>query len=882
MPTQDAIDQQRRRLEAHRATLAHYLDQVSLLGAAYTPPGVGAGIREARAGIAQCKAALHGWGVAVGDHPDDAATSPQPPTPTGTAELERALRVALPAESQAQAPGLARLLSALDTGVLSAEALRERLTADPSFAQVLRGLVGQQINLGGMAVSFGEGNQIGDVSIRDLAGRDIVTVNVYHGAPTPAPLPEPHPATPSERRKLRIFLCHSSADKAAVRRLSRLLAKGGAAPWLDEEQLIPGQDWRRAIPSVVESSDVALVCLSRDAVSREGYLRDEIAFALTVAERRPEGEIFLVPLLLEPCDVPARLARWHWVSLSEPQGVGRLLRALRARAAELGAVVPEVPADAWLVSPPAVAPPPAPLTPADIERRWRKALSAALRRQWAQAEPLLAAIAAADPGYRDVQARLAEARHQLGIQSFYADLRAMREADDWQAVMGGFQALEVRQPGFPDPEGLRAWGEARQRREERYDAALVAADGGDWGAAVSALEALLAEAPGDAEATELLGHARGEWEAQREVEARRAAEQERRRRRSLVTSVVDLVKAGRYNDALAQITEVAAQPDASGDAALVAARIAETAAVPFAERLRAAELAGKLGDPRFPVAVEQWRSEIARRGERVGSRAWGELPPPYWCYVSGGSYRIGGWVKDQGSATIALQSFWVARLLITVAQYAPFVAEGYGTGAERWWTPEGWQWKRTRTQPWGWDKLEYSGLNQPVIGITWYEATAFCAWLSERLDGTLPKDYVLRLPTEAEWEAAAAYDETEQRRNYPWGDEEPNLERAIYDEAKLGRPAPVGCCPAGVAACGALDLAGNVWELTASEYRAYPVGSHESQKDFTHGQTAWRGGGWAWNSSNARCGARAWYNLSYVLNLGFRVVLAPVFIADSR
>ena len=67
MPTQDAIDQQRRRLEAHRATLAHYLDQVSLLGAAYTPPGVGAGIREARAGIAQCKAALHGWGeVALG------------------------------------------------------------------------------------------------------------------------------------------------------------------------------------------------------------------------------------------------------------------------------------------------------------------------------------------------------------------------------------------------------------------------------------------------------------------------------------------------------------------------------------------------------------------------------------------------------------------------------------------------------------------------------------------------------------------------------------------------------------------------------------------------------------------------------------------------
>ena len=711
MPTQDEIDQQRRRLEAHRATLAHYLDQVSLLGVAYTPPGVGAGIREARAGIAQCKAALHGWGIAVDHHPDDDAASPQPLAPTGVVEVERALRAALPAESQAQAPGLARLLSALDTGALSAEALRERLTADPSFAQVLRGLVGQQINLGGMAVSFGEGNQIGDVSIRDLAGRDLITINVYHGAP----------------------------------------AVGLAAP----------------------------------------------------------------PML----------------------------------------------------------------TPADIERRWRKALSAALLRQWAQAEPLLAAIAAADPGYRDVQARLAEARRHLGIQSFYADLRVLREADDWQAVLGGLAELEARQPGVPDPEGLRAWAEARQRREERYDAALVAADGGDWGAAVSALEALLAEAPGDADATELLGPARGEREAQREVEVRRAQEQERRRRRVLLTGVVDLVKAGRYDDALAQITEVAAQPDASGDAALVAARIAETAAVPFAERLSAAQLAGRLGDPRFPIAAEQWRAELARRSTDFGQ------PNGYWCYVRQGAYRIGGWEAKEPEATIMLTGFWLARYPITVAQYAPFVAEGYGNDAERWWTKKGWQWKQgvKRTQPWGWNGARYNGANQPVIGITWYEATAFCAWLSERLDGTLPKDYVLRLPTEAEWEAAAAYDAQMQRRNYPWGDEEPTLERAIYDEAKLGRPAPVGCCPAGVAACGTLDLAGNVWELTVSESRAYPVGSHELQKDFTRGQTAWRGGGWAWNSSNVRCGARDGYDLDGDDgNLGFRVVLAPVLIADNR
>ena len=860
MPSPNEIDHQHRRMEAHRATLAHYLDQVSILGSAYTPPGVGAGIREARAGIAQCKAALHGWGVAVDDHPDDDAASSQPPTPTGAAEVERALRAALPAESQAQAPGMARLLSALSAGDLSAEALRERVAADPSFAQVLRGLVGQKISLGQSAVSFGVGAQVGDVTIRDVVGRDIITINVYHGPPTAGLTAPPTPTTGGAPRPLRVFLCHSSADKAAVRRLSRLLAEGGAAPWLDEEQLIPGQDWRRAIPSAVESSDVALVCLSRDAVIREGYLRDEIAFALTVAERRPEGEIFLVPLLLEPCEVPARLARWHWVSLSEPQGVGRLLRALRARAAELGTVVPDVPADAWLAPMPDVAPPPVPLTPAAIERLWRKALSATLQRRWAQAEPLFTEIAAADPGFRDVQARRAEARHHLGIQALYADLRAMRDADDWQAVLGGLADLESRLPGAPDPDGLRVWAEARQRREGHYDAALAAADGGDWAAAVVALDALLAEAPGDTDAAELLGHARVEREAQCQAEARQAQAQERRRRRVLLTGVVDLVKACRYDDALAQITGAAANPDSRGDAALVAARLAETPALPFAERLRAAQFAGTLGDPRFPVLPEQWRREITRRDERVGPQAWGELPPPYWCHVPDGTYRIGGWEKDQGSATIALQAFWMARLPITVAQYAAFLAAARGKD----------------NTPYLWGTAPWDGPNQPVIGITWGMATAYCAWLNAQMADNLPTGYALRLPTEAEWEASAAYDARGSRRDYPWGNDAPTPDRAIYDASGLKKPAPVGCCPAGAAACGAMDMAGNVWEVTTSSYAGYPAQSGQVKKDFTDDDVPWRGGSWYSSSSNVRCGARGRYFLdggNYVF--GFRVVRAP-------
>ncbi len=305
----------------------------------------------------------------------------------------------------------------------------------------------------------------------------------------------------------------------------------------------------------------------------------------------------------------------------------------------------------------------------------------------------------------------------------------------------------------------------------------------------------------------------------------------------------------------------------------------EGSVLPVAERIRAGRVLGEMGDPRYPVEDRQWRAELVRCNEHFGQ------PPGYWCYVRPETYQIGGWKKGKPSAKITLSAFWIARYPITVAQYALFVAEGYGKDAERWWTPKGWTWKRTRTHPWGWGRTEYRGANQPVIGVTWYEATAFCAWLTERLQDKLPKDYVMRLPTEAEWEAAAAYDMTMQRRPYPWGDDEPTPERAIYTESTLERPAPVGCCPSGVAACGAMDMVGNVWEWTTSSHKGYPAQSGVVQKDFTGDDVPVRGGSYQDDSSYVCCGARGRYNPVGVLvnyDWGVRVCVSPLIIADSR
>lgn len=140
------------------------------------------------------------------------------------------------------------------------------------------------------------------------------------------------------KRSLKVFLCHSSGDKPAVRDLYNRLRSAAdyISPWLDEEDLLPGQRWEDEIPRAVRGSDVVLVCLSRESVTKSGYVQKEIKDALDVADRQPEGTIFLIPARLEECEIPDRLRHLHYVNLFEERGFERLIRALASRAEKLG------------------------------------------------------------------------------------------------------------------------------------------------------------------------------------------------------------------------------------------------------------------------------------------------------------------------------------------------------------------------------------------------------------------------------------------------------------------------------------------------------------------------------------------------------------------
>jgi formylglycine-generating enzyme required for sulfatase activity len=136
-------------------------------------------------------------------------------------------------------------------------------------------------------------------------------------------------------RPLRVFLCYASDDRPKVRALYKRLVAQGVDAWLDKEKLLPGQNWREVIPQVVKKSDVVIVCLSKSSISKEGYVQKEIKFALDLADEKPEGTIFIIPLCLDECEVPARLGDLHWVSLFDKGGYKKLLEALQRRAESL-------------------------------------------------------------------------------------------------------------------------------------------------------------------------------------------------------------------------------------------------------------------------------------------------------------------------------------------------------------------------------------------------------------------------------------------------------------------------------------------------------------------------------------------------------------------
>ncbi len=184
---------------------------------------------------------------------------------------------------------------------------------------------------------------------------------------------------------------------------------------------------------------------------------------------------------------------------------------------------------------------------------------------------------------------------------------------------------------------------------------------------------------------------------------------------------------------------------------------------------------------------------------------------------------------------VFVDTFEIDKDPVTSARWKRFMDAG-GYREQSYWSTEGWKWRSERkvTQPDSWEAANFRRPDQPVVGVSWYEAEAFCRWAGKRL------------PTEAEWEKAARGTDA---RKYPWGNEWDST-RVNRNESKIGKTTPVGQYPNGASPYGVRDMTGNGWEwaadwFDASYYRQSPKRNPEGPDSGQY--RVLRGGAWNFN-----------------------------------
>jgi iron(II)-dependent oxidoreductase len=268
------------------------------------------------------------------------------------------------------------------------------------------------------------------------------------------------------------------------------------------------------------------------------------------------------------------------------------------------------------------------------------------------------------------------------------------------------------------------------------------------------------------------------------------------------------------------------------------------------------------------------------RGEKPGDSSFilhpsslGVGPLPGDVQIPGGTFHLGAgrdepfvFDNEKWAHPVPVRPFAIARAAVTQAEFAAFVADDGYRRAELW-SLAGWCWRQAgevlhpmhwRREGPGWLRRDFDRWlplepHRPVIHVNWYEAEAYCRWAGRRL------------PTEVEWETAAAAsgnDLSSPKRHFPWGDDSPNEKRAQLDGYALG------CCdvadhPSGDSHFGCRQMIGNVWEWTASDFLPYPGFVADPYREYsepwfgTH--KVLRGGAWMTRSRLLRNTWRNFY-----------------------
>lgn len=136
---------------------------------------------------------------------------------------------------------------------------------------------------------------------------------------------------PIEIRK-KVFISYTEADWDKAKKLYDDLKCKGIEPWIDKEDLLPGERWKKVICQAIKTSSHFLVLLSSNSVSERGHAQKELKIALDLFDEFPESETYIIPVLLDDCNVAIeKLHDLHYIDLflSYDDGLNKILRALK-------------------------------------------------------------------------------------------------------------------------------------------------------------------------------------------------------------------------------------------------------------------------------------------------------------------------------------------------------------------------------------------------------------------------------------------------------------------------------------------------------------------------------------------------------------------------
>ena len=650
------------------------------------------------------------------------------------------------------------------------------------------------------------------------------------------------------------------------------LTAHGVDGWMDDSTVRGGQRLAEEINRGLEGCDVYLPIMSPAALESP-WCWEEINTAISISNRQGRAKhLTIIPIVAAKCEMPAMLFSRLYFDFGADykdalkgllnKGFGVTTQATLSRSVHPAPVEnpsspivtqskPAPPQSAVKMEP--IAPKPTALTSAEeLDNLYLAALEAFHLEKWQAAVDGFEKVEAFQPGYEDTSEKLGLARrtlHEAELAARYDGAAKLIEESKWQEAIEQLEALLKIDSGYRDVRARLASAKNMLQATDLYMQANEAIAAKKWGEAVRVLESLLTLVPNYQDAAAKL------------AETKRWAQLPDLYRRAL--KALDVKQWQDAQTLLEQIQNV----DASyRESKSLLARVKE-------ERRKQilAQLTVWYDRATQAIDAKQWQDakalleqikgidpnyrETAQRLELVAKqiiprKMTNPKDGKEMLLIPADEFRMGDGAVNAPEHKIYLDGFYISRFPVTNAEYKKFVdATNHAAPGH-----------------WSNGKIPQGKENHPVVDVTWSDAVDYCKWAE------------VRLPTEAEWEKAASWDEAKrEKRVYPWGKDFDaskcnTKESGIGDTTPVGKYSPQGDSPYEIA-----DMAGNVWEWCADWYddNYYKNSPKQNPQGPDSGQyRVLRGGSWLNLVLLAR-GAVRDGNLPdfWDLNFGFRVVV---------